>query len=200
MLYDGRAVERALEVWRSVEGDRDLDPIGALRVTHNIALCLCDLGRGEEAIAPLQHCLSEFAARGLLTERTRSRWQLGNALLGTVRNRKAISTLHLAWREFAELDLMVDAALAALDLAEALVANAQPERVPAICHEVIAQLTNAGLAMQAIPALSLLREAADIGGASRAFIRETHATVMHVGREEARLSAGRSERAQRATM
>lgn len=175
LLYDGGAVERALEVWSSLPGDPGIDPIGELRVTHNIALCLCDLGRREEAVAPLQRCVSEFERLGLASERTRSRWYLGNALLGTARQREAIVALRTAWREFAEMDLMVDAALAALDLAEALVANEEPEQVPMLCHEVIAQLTNAGLAAQAIPALSLLREAAAMGRASRAFIRRTHA-------------------------
>lgn len=195
MLYDAGAVENALSLWRSVQGDRDLGAVDALRLTHNIALCLCDLGRGEEAIAPLRHCVSEFGARGLDTERTRSRWYLGNALLGAARSDEAIAALRTASREFAELDLPVDAALAALHLAEALVANEQPEEVPAICREVIAQLTNAGLAMQAIPALSLLREAAAMGDASRALIRQTHATLRSAGREEARLRAALTTRA-----
>ena len=84
---------------------------------------------------------------------------------------------------------MVDAALAALDLAEALTVNGEPEQVPMICHEVIAQLTRAGLAHYAVPALTLLREAAATGKASRALIRETHATLKRVAKEEARLFA-----------
>jgi tetratricopeptide (TPR) repeat protein len=184
LLYDGGAVERALEVWSALEGDRDLDATSAVRVTHNIALCLCDLGRRVEAVAPLERCVSEFAILGLPTERTRSRWHLGNALLGTSRQRDAIVTLRLAWHEFAELGLSVDAALAALDLAEALVVQEEPAQIPMICHEVITQLTTAGLASQALPALRLLREAATLGRASRVLIRHAHATVKRVGREE----------------
>jgi len=43
------------------------------------------------------------------------------------------------------------APLAALDLAEAVIVNAQPEHVPMICREVIAQLTSAGLPARAVP-------------------------------------------------
>jgi hypothetical protein len=59
--------------------------------------------------------------------------------------------------------------------------------VPAICRQVIAQLTNAGLATRAIPALHLLRETAVQGEASRDLIRSTHATVKTIAREDARL-------------
>ncbi len=189
MLYDGGAVEKAMDLWKSVEGDRDLDAVGALRVTHNIALCLCDLGRGEEAIAPLRHCITTFAARGMATERTRSRWKLGMALLGAARSAEAIPTLRTASREFAELDMAVDSALAALDLADALLASEEPAEVPELCRQAITALTDAGLAMQAIPALAMLKEAAAKGRASHALIRRTHAAVKSFGREEAQLRA-----------
>ncbi len=190
LWHDGGAVERALEIWSALEGDRGLDAAGAVRIAHNIALCLCDLGRRAEAVAPLERCVSEFAVLGLPTERTRSRWYLGNALLGTSRQRDAIVALRIAWHEFAELGLSVDAALAALDLAGALVLQEEPAQIPMICREVITQLTAAGLASQALPALRLLREAATLGRASRALIRHTHATVKRVAREERLFAPG----------
>lgn len=194
MLYDGGAVQQAMEVWTSLRGEPGLDDVGALRLAHNIAVCLCDLGRQSEAVAALERCTSEFAILGLPTERTRSRWYLGNALLGCVdpgtsRRREGMAALRLAWHEFTELDLMVDGALAALDLAEALVVNKEPEQVPMICRDVIAHLTDAGLAVQAIPALALLREAAALGRVSRVLVRHTHRAVKRARREEARLFA-----------
>jgi tetratricopeptide (TPR) repeat protein len=185
MLYDAGAVQRAMELWGGLKGDPGLDEIGELRIAHNIAVCLCDFGRQAEAVPLLERCVSAFAIAGLSTERTRSRWYLGNALVGTARRSEGMAALRLAWREFTELRLLVDGALAALDLAEALVVYAEPEQdqVPMICHDVIRHLTDAGLAMQAIPALTLLREEAALGRASRDLIRDTHATVKRVGRE-----------------
>lgn len=55
---------------------------------------------------------------------------------------------------------------------------------------MISRLTEAGLARQAVPALTLLREAAALGSATRKLIRVTHATVERAGREEARASTG----------
>lgn len=182
-LYEGGQVERALEIWRSLEGDRGVDAVGAVRLAHNVAMCVVDLGREVETVVePLRRCAAEFERHGMLAERTRSRWTLGTALMVSGRIPEAIGVLRTAWREFAEMKLMVDAALAALDLAEALLANEEPNSVPAICREVIAQLTTAGMAPRAIPALSLLREAAAMGRASRTLVQETRAVVGRAGR------------------
>lgn len=189
-LYEAVAIERAQEIWQSLEHHPDLDDVGAVRLAHNIAICRIDLGQNVDGVvAPLQRCIVEFAALGMLGERTRSRWKLGTALLVSGRVGEAIPVLRLAWHEFAEMSLMVDAALTALDLAEALLANQEPDQVPMICHDVVAQLTKAGMASRAITALSLLREAAAMGRASRDLVRSTQATVQRVTREEALLFA-----------
>lgn len=185
MLYDGGAVERALEVWTGLRDVPGVDELAALRVAHNIGVCLCDLGRHEEAVAPLERCVAGFARAGLPTEQTRSRWRLGIALLGTPgRYAEGVALLRAVWQEFTDLDLPVDAALSALDLAEALVTNGETSEVPSICRTAIAQLTDAGLTMQAIPALALLREAAALGGVTRELLRDAHAKVEKVRRRD----------------
>ena len=181
VLYDAGAVQEALQVFQSLQRNPDLDAVGELRVLHNIATCLCDLGRQDEAVSSLERCIVEFSRLGMLPQRARSRWYLGNALLGAGQPREAVSLLRAAWYELLELDVVADAALAALDLAEALLGNGQPSEVPAICRQVIAQLTNAGLSTRAIHAVSLLREAAAQGNASRDLVRSTHATVRMSG-------------------
>ena len=183
VVYDGGAVEKALEIWRSVEDDPILDEVARLRLTHNIALCLHDLHRPHEAVEPLRRCVAGFERVEMPTERNRSRWNLGNALLGTAAVYEAIAALRASWQEFLQKDMAVDAALCGLDLAEALLAAGRPKEIPAICHEVVALLTKAGLAARAITALALLREAAAMGKASRDLVRRTQATVKRVTRE-----------------
>ena len=182
-LYLGGAVEQAMEIWQSLQ---ETSPDHVLRLTQtiNVALCLVRLGRGPESIASLDYCLVEFEKLGMRTEQARARWTLGNALRGTDRQAEAMVALGRARDEFAALSLPVDAALAALDLADALLVSGQPEQVPAICREAIAYLTDAGLTEQALPGLALLREAAAMGKASRVLIRETHERVRRVVREE----------------
>ena len=77
----------------------------------------------------------------------------------------------------------------ALELAEALLATDQTEEVPAICRDVIAQFTRAGMASRAITALSFLREAVAIGQASTSIVRHVHAFLRELPSEQPRLFA-----------
>ncbi len=157
--YAMGAVEQALEIWRSVEGSPELGELEAVRVTHNIALCLSDLGQTEAAIASAGRCIADFERLGRTTERTRSRTVLGRALLSAGRADEAIPTLRQARQEYLELEMVVEACVSALELAEALLAANEAEEVPELCREVIAELTNAGMSEQAAVALALLQEA-----------------------------------------
>jgi len=189
LLHDSARFEEALAVSRSIEREASFHPTLRASVTHNIGVCLCELGRRSDAIAPLQESLAAFERLGMTTEATRARWYLGNALLSGDRQREAILLLRRAWHEFAEAHLAVDGALAALDLADALIVNGEVEHVPTICREVIRLLSDAGLAARALPALALLREAAEMGRASRAQVRLTHDAVKLEARRETRVFA-----------
>ena len=191
LMSEGGELEKALEIWQSLENDPGLDAMLRVTVKHNICFSLCALGRRLEAVAPLEECIAEWERLGELTERTRSRWHLGNALTATPRQQEAIALLRTAWREFTEQHLMVDAALTALDLADALLVLGEPNQVADLCREVITQLTNAGLAKQALPAFAMLREAAQMGRASRALIRDTSVKVKRMASERALFAPGR---------
>jgi tetratricopeptide (TPR) repeat protein len=158
-LYAMGEVAQALETWRSVEGAPELDELETIRVTHNIALGLCDHGEAEAAIASAGRCVADFERLGRTTERTRSRTVLGRALLAAGRADEAIPILRQARQEYLELEMVVEAGLSALELAEGLLVTHQTEEVPALCREVIAQLTQAGMGQQAAVALGYLQEA-----------------------------------------
>jgi tetratricopeptide (TPR) repeat protein len=159
VVYAAGLVARALEIWSSVEGDPALDDVGAVRLTHNIALCHTDLGQPHRAIEALRRCIAELEMLGMEAERTRSRAVLGRALLAAGDASAAIPILRQTSRELAELGLIFDSGVVATEAAEALIAVNAPEEVAAICREVIARFTAAGLAPQAITALAYLREA-----------------------------------------
>jgi tetratricopeptide (TPR) repeat protein len=187
VVYGGGSVERAMDIWKSVENDPALDDVGAVRIAHNIALCLSDLRRPVEAAEYLVRCVAQFEMLGMETERTRSRAVLGHALLVASRPAEAIPVLRQSWREFEQLDMIGDAGL--VELAEALLATNQSEEVPAICRDVIAQFTRAGMASRAITALSFLREAVAIGQASTSIVRHVHAFLRELPAEQPRLFA-----------
>ena len=189
VVYCGGAIERALEIWKSVENDSALDEVGAVRVAHNIALCLSELRQPAEAVEYLMRCVVQFEMFEMHTERTRSRAVLGRALLLAGRPADAIPVLRQTWREFEQLDMIADAGLVALELAEALVTTNQTSEVAAICRDVIAQFTRAGMASRAITALSFLREAVAIGQASTSIVRHVHAFLRQLPAEQPRLFA-----------
>ncbi|HVG25248.1 MAG TPA: tetratricopeptide repeat protein [Thermoanaerobaculia bacterium] len=189
VMYCGRDLARAMEIWQSIENDPGLDDVAAVRIAHNIALCLSELQRPAEAAEYLVRCVAQFEMLGMQTERTRSRAVLGHALLVAGRAAEAIPVLTRTWREFEQLDMVADAGLAALELAEALLATGRTDEVPAICRDVIAQFTRAGMASRAITALSFLREAVAIGQASPSIVRHVHAFLRELPSDQPRLFA-----------
>jgi tetratricopeptide (TPR) repeat protein len=166
------AVQQALEIWRSVEGSPELDELETIRVMHNIALCLADLGQADAAIASAGRCIADFERLGRTTERTRSRTVLGRALLAAGRADEAIPILRQARQEYLALDMVVEASVSALELAEGLLVTHQEAEVPAICREVMAELTNAGMSQQATVALGYLQEALALRKATPLLIRD----------------------------
>jgi len=189
ILYQQRSVQEAFDVWSRIQGDPALDDVGAVRLRHNIAVCLVDLGQPERAIEHEQRSVIEFEMLGMETERTRSRWILGRALAGCGRTQDAIPVLRAAWREFERMGMIADAGLVALEVAESLLVVGEPDEVPGICRDVITQFTRAGMASRAITALSFLREAIAIGQASPSLVRHVHAFLRDLPAEQPRLFA-----------
>ncbi|HEX8620183.1 MAG TPA: tetratricopeptide repeat protein [Thermoanaerobaculia bacterium] len=189
ILYERGSVEDALNVYLTLDGDPGLDDLGTVGVVHNIATCYADLGQPERAVEYAPRCVAQFELLGMETERTRSRWLLGHTLAACGKTREAIPVLRAAWREFEQFDMISDAGLVALELAEALLVNGTADEVPAICREVINQFTRAGMASRAITALSFLREAVAIGQATASLVRHVHAFLRELPNEQPRLFA-----------
>ena len=177
VLYNLGAIKSALETWRSIAGDPALGELATVRVRHNIALCLVDLGEPAAAVESVRRCIADFARLDHPTERTRSRMVLGRALLATGEAEEAIAVLRQTCREYVDFGLSVDAAYASLQLVEALLITNRPQEVPAICREVIALCTKAGMQARALTALSFLNEALALGKATPVLVREVQSVV-----------------------
>jgi tetratricopeptide (TPR) repeat protein len=189
-LYLRGNIEEALAIWKDVEAaNLPTDGHSSVRLAHNIALCYSDLGRPEDTIKYIQPCVVEYEMLGVETERTRSRWILGKALAACGRYRDAVPIFRQTWREFEQLDMIGDAGLAALDLAETLLVLEQSDEVPAICREVIGQFTRAAMASRALTALSFLREAVAMGQASPSLVQHVSAFLRQLPAEQPRLYA-----------
>jgi len=177
VIYNTGAVERALEIWCSVEGHPLLDEIRTVRLTHNIALCHADLGQPALALPAATLCVAEFERLNMPSERTRSRMLLGRALIASGRPHDAVPVLRQSRREYLELSLTVEAGIAALELAEALLAINRPYEVPTICRDLIAEFTKAGMHTPAITALAYLNEALELGKVSAQVVRDARMSL-----------------------
>ena len=189
MVFETRDYEKALTIFDDVENDPALDGPTRVSVIHNIAICYREIGQLDKAAERLSRCIEENEMLGAATERTRSRRNLGQTLVKAGRYMSAVPVLRQSWREFEELDLIADAGLAALELAEALLLAGQPSEVPAICRDIVARFTRAGMTSRAITALSFLREAVALGQANASLVRHVYDFLRELPAERPRLFA-----------
>jgi tetratricopeptide (TPR) repeat protein len=188
-LYSRASIQEALQIFISLEGHPGLDDHGTVAVMNNVANCYAELGQPEKAAEYAPRCIVMFEMLGMETERTRSRWLLGRTLVAAGKVPDAIPVLRATWREFEQFDMISDAGLVALELAEALLLTGAVEEVPAICRDVISQFTRAGMASRALTALSFLREAVAIGQATPGLVRHVYAFLRELPNEQPRLYA-----------
>lgn len=187
MIFHSGAIAQALELWSSIQDDPELESVTRVRILHNVANCHVELQQPEKAISSLQIVIPEFEILGMKTERTRSRWLLAQALHAAGKTREALPIFRQTWREFDDLDMVADAALAALHLSEALLILGEVTEVPIICREIVARFSRAGMTSRAMTALSFLREAIALGEATPSLIRHVHSFLRKLPDERPRL-------------
>jgi tetratricopeptide (TPR) repeat protein len=188
-LYQSHKIREALEVWQSVERDSSLSDFARVCLVQNIGLCHRDLGQLDAAVQYLSRAAEEFDMLGVETNRAKSRWALATTFLSAGRHQDAIPALRSSWRELESLGLDADGALAALELAEALLITGQPDGVPAICRALLDRFTRNGMTSRAITALAFLRETVAIGQATPAHVRHVHEFLRELPAELPRLFA-----------
>ena len=144
------------------------------RLYANVANCQLQLHELESADLYFARALSLYEALGLETERIRTRWSIGCLRIATGDVTDGLARLREARREFEELGARTDAALVALDIAEALLSsgNAASAREAAeLCAGLVESFTAVGMTGNALTALAYLREAFDTGKATPALVR-----------------------------
>lgn len=189
MLTGCKAYEESLVIWKELLHDPDLESVSRIRVMHNMGLAYTNTSQPSLAAEYLQQAMAEFELLGMETERTRSRFILAQTLMNSGKVRESIPLLRKTWREFDQLDMVASAGLAALHLAEALLIIEDAIEVPAICRDIVARFSLAGMTSRAMTALSFLREAVAIGEVSPALVRHVHAFLRKLPDERPRLHA-----------
>jgi tetratricopeptide (TPR) repeat protein len=173
-LFQQRQYARALTVWKSIENDSALGDTARVLLVHNLGICCRETGQLDKAVQYLSAAAAELEILGLETHFVRSRWGLATTLTAAGKYGEAIPILRSAWRQFENLEMEADGALAALELAEALLVLDRPDEVPSICRALLDRFTRLGMSERAIVALAFLRESVASGHATPVHVRHVH--------------------------
>lgn len=171
-LHEHGSIREALHIWEEIKNEESLDELTRVLIIYDLGLAHRELGNITTAIEHITLAIAEYEVLGMDVEATRGRWQLATTLVSAGKFNAALSLFERAWKEFESLDMEADAALVALELAEALLVIGKPERVPQICRTLLDRFTRAGMTSRAITALSYLREVVAIGKAQPPVVRQ----------------------------
>lgn len=144
------------------------------RVLSNLGACARNSGRAEEAIHYFELAAALFETIGVVTEALRIRWNSALLVAEAGRFGDAEKRFTSLCKDFRDLGMTSEAALAGLDLAELLLATNRHEDVETICRSSIAAFERSGVSYsaRALTALAYIREAAAQRTASPTLIRQ----------------------------
>lgn len=152
--------------------DPQEEPRMFLAARHNLILALNQSGRHREAYSLLFLTRPLYLQGGDRMNLLRLRWLEGSVALGLGRVEKAA----LAFREvrdaFIELGLAYDAALVSLDLAMVYAQQGQTGDMRRLAEEMLAIFQSRSIHREAMAALLIFRQAAEMEQAGLALVRE----------------------------
>jgi tetratricopeptide (TPR) repeat protein len=122
----------------------------------------CELKRGKlsDAAMLFNTALVIFRETGPASERISTEWGLARVVLDSGNASEAVRRLRNVMAAFEELGMVMDAAVAGLDIADALLLLAQPEQIVKVATHSFRVLKKAGVITSALTALAYLKEAA----------------------------------------
>jgi tetratricopeptide (TPR) repeat protein len=186
MLMQVGRVAEALTVCQSIEQNATFQQSAEYGfLLHNVAICHRGMGRYDEAEDYLSRASSELQKHSMTAERIRTEWSRAVTMVARGRFHDAIPLFRQAWTAFAKIGLDTDAALTALELAEVLLANNQPEEVPIICRKLLDHFNRNNMMSRAVTALAFLREAVAMGKATPVHIRHVADFIRELAKQPA---------------
>lgn len=144
------------------------------RVLGNLGFCYRKLRQTDLAIHYSDCASALLDSIGARTETVRIRWSVTVMLAEIGRVTDACDRLRDLMREMEYLGMTSEAAVAALDVAELLLAQNRYEEVGQICRSAMISFERAGLTYtaRAMTALAYIREAADLRRADQVLVRD----------------------------
>lgn len=189
MLYNAGRVKDALPIWLELESVPDLNETTRILLMQNIGCAFQQIRKFSDAIRYLSRAAEGYERLDIKPRLVHTRWILARTMLLSKSAAEAVPLLRESWRQFESLEMEADAALAALDLVEALLVTGSVEQVPAICRALLDRFTRAGMNSPAVTALAYLREAVAAGQANRTLVRHVQKFLRELPKEPSLLFA-----------
>jgi tetratricopeptide (TPR) repeat protein len=174
VLFAKRRFAEAAEKMEALLASGHLDAERDMRAMalHNAGAMHLRAGHNEAALLRLSEAAAMFEELGQKTWRATSDWWLALLLTRFGAYEEAAEALETAQAELRRLGLSNEAALAALDLAEALLLIGEKHRAAEVCKEVVLVFTAADMQREANRAVAYIREAIESGAATPQEVRE----------------------------
>lgn len=122
-----------------------------------------ELNRLREADRYLHEALRLFTEQGSDSDVTRVHWSIGRLIFAQGNAAEAIYRLRRCIKEFSDRQMVSDAGVVAIDLAEILNATGRNREIPKVLANVVQTFIEAGKLTSALTALAYLKDAASTG-------------------------------------
>jgi tetratricopeptide (TPR) repeat protein len=169
----------------AARGREDLHTVAA--AYHNLGSICADLGEAGAAVVALQRARDLLKGLEMPSEITRNDWVLARVLMTTGSFMKALPILRRVRGDFQKRQMTTEAGMAALDLAEALIALNQASEAQLIAEQALNEFRAAKLNERAITALAYLHDLLSTTSKPSSAIRHVRCYLERLEEEPARL-------------
>jgi tetratricopeptide (TPR) repeat protein len=155
-------LEEAAAIYQRVieYGEETSDAELIAKGSYARANCELDLGRIGEASVLFTKAIAIFRETGPAADRVSTEWGFARVVLHGGKPTEAVHRLRDVIAAFEQMGMVTDAALAGLDMADALLVLRRPEQIEKIAAHAFRVLKKAGVLTGALTALAYLKEAA----------------------------------------
>lgn len=165
VLLDRREYAASADVFESIflYGEERGDVLWMARGSLAVGVSYLELGRRAEASRYLHEALRLFTELDFGPEVTRTHWTIARLLFAEGHTSEGIYRLRRTIAEFTRYEMLTDAGVVAVDLAEMLYATGRVREIPKALANVVRTFIDAGKLTSALSALAYLKEAATAG-------------------------------------
>lgn len=185
IVFDKHEYSAAAGVFESIlrYGEEKGDLLWIARASQAAGGCYLELDRKAESGRYLHEALRLFMDLDFGPEVTRTRWTIARLIFAEGNTSQAIHRLRTTIAEFTEYEMLTDAAVVAVDLAEILHATGRLREIPKILSNVVQTFMVAGKLTSALAALAYLKEAATTGTMTPQLVAYVRRFVLRAERE-----------------